>query len=479
MQDLRLDISQKQQQTLAPVQLRYAKMLEMNGAEIEEEVRRELDDNPALELVSDAHESHDDFGESSDQLQLADYASPDDIPSYRLGISNRSADDPYYEPTQWAVASESLYDYLARQLSELDDIDDTRREIALFIIGNLDSNGYLTRSIPAIADDVSIALGIDIAPQSVQLVWDLIRGLDPAGIAAVDLCDCLLLQLARLDPETPYLGLATEIIRDYFDLFSLLHFPKLATLTSRSLDEIKQAVALIKTLNPKPGNAIGNTADDDPRLRHITPDFLIEYDDETHRLSLTLLHRLPQLQVEESFDVDTSGPAPAATRTQRQAQTFIRVRREQAQSFIQILKLRQQTLIAVMKAIMHHQRDFFISGDPLKLRPMVLKDIAAASGYDISVVSRVTMGKYVATHQGVYSLKSLFNEPRRSADDTSRAVVLDKIRQLIEQEDKSHPLSDDELTLALKREGFDIARRTVAKYREMLSLPVARLRKHY
>ncbi|MDE5800752.1 MAG: RNA polymerase sigma-54 factor, partial [Paramuribaculum sp.] len=201
MQDLRLDISQKQQQTLAPIQLRYAKLLEMNGAEIEEEVRRELDDNPALERVSDSTDGEDAFSESSDELQLADYASADDIPSYRLGVNNRSADDVRYEPT--AVASESLYDYLMRQLSEVADISDRQREIATFIIGNLDSNGYLTRTIGAIADDIAIALGIDLSTESVREVWNMIRALDPAGIAAVDLRDCLLLQLGRIDLSTP------------------------------------------------------------------------------------------------------------------------------------------------------------------------------------------------------------------------------------------------------------------------------------
>lgn len=476
MQDLRLDISQKQQQTLAPIQLRYAKLLEMNGAEIEEEVRRELDDNPALERVSDSADSDETFSESSDELQLADYASADDIPSYRLGDSNRSADDIHYEPT--AVASESLYDYLMRQLSEVADLSDRQREIATFIIGNLDSNGYLTRRIGAITDDIAIALGVDLSTESVREVWNMIRALDPAGIAAVDLRDCLLLQLGRIDLSTPGAELATEIIRDYFDLFSLLHFPRIASLTGRSMEEVNEAVDLIKTLNPKPGNAIGTT-DDDPRLRHITPDFLVEYDDESRRLSLTLLHRLPHLQVEQSFDVDMAEAPQPKGRAQREAQTFIRLRRDQAQSFIQVLKMRQQTLMAVMTAIMNWQREFFITGDPLALRPMVLKDIASESGYDLSVVSRVTMGKYVATHQGVYSLKSLFNERRKSADDNSRTVVLDRLRQLIEQEDKSTPLSDDALTAALRGEGFDIARRTVAKYREMLSIPVARLRRKY
>lgn len=478
MQDLRLDLTQKQQLTLSPMQLRYAKLLEMNGAEIEEAVRRELDDNPALEEVPETSDSEEDFSESAEQLQMADYASADDIPSYRLEASNRSADDRYYEPT--AVASESLYESLEAQLAELSAITPRQQQIARYIIGNLDSNGYLTRTIGALTDDVAIMLGDDIADSAVREVWNMVRSLDPPGVGAVDLRDCLLLQLGRLDERTGTVELATEILRDYFDLFSLLHFPRIASLTGRTLDEIKEAVALIKTLDPKPGNSVGNSADDDPRLRHITPDFLVEYDDDTDRLSLTLLHRVPRLQIEQSFEADATTEAlRAVTRSQREAQTFIRMRREQAQGFIQTINLRQQTLFAVMTAIMQWQRDFFITGDPLTLRPMVLKDIAARSGYDLTVVSRVTMNKYVATHQGVYSLKSLFNERRKSGDDTSRHVVLERLRSLIDNEDKSDPLSDDELTRALQAEGFDIARRTVAKYREKLSLPVARMRKTF
>lgn len=439
-------------------------------------MRRELDDNPALEVGEEAPEQEDSFNESAEQLQMADYATDDDIPGYRLDAHNRSADDPYYEPM--AVASESLYDYLLSQLSEITGITASQRETAAFIIGNLDSNGYMTRSVSAIADDMSISSGTDTTVEEVRRVWDIVRTLDPAGVGAVDLRDCLLLQLGRMPRLTAVTELATEIIRDYFDLFSLLHFKQISSLTGRTPDEIREAVDLIKTLNPKPGNAVDGSAGDDPRLRHITPDFLVEYDDESHRLSLTLLHRLPHLEIERSFATDL--PAGTAnSRSEREARTFIKMRREQAQSFIQVINMRQQTLYTVMRAIMQWQNDFFISGDPLRLRPMVLKDIASVTGYDLTVVSRVTMNKYVATSRGVYSLKSLFNERRKEGDDTSRNVVLDKLRTLIEHEDKSDPLSDDALTRALQADGYDIARRTVAKYREMLQIPVARLRRTF
>lgn len=469
---LNLSISQRQQTTLAPMQLQLVRMLEMNAAEAEDEVRRALDDNPALEVAEDSHadEPHDEFAETAEQLQMADYRSEEDIPSYRLGVSNRSSDDPVYEPVAIAEG-ESLYQYLLSQLAEDGTLTPRQMDIARFIVGNMDSNGYMERTVGALVDDLAIQESMDVSQEEVRHVWDIVRSLEPAGVGAVDLRDSLLLQLRRR-PETPQIRLATEVIRDYFDLFSLMHFDRIASLTGVSRSQLKEAMDAIRTLHPKPGALVNG--DDDERIRHISPDFFVE--NEGERLSLTMLSRIPHLQIERSFASDTE-VGQKKTVAGEAANAFIRQKRDEAATFIKVVTMRNETLYRVMSAIMQWQREFFITGDRLRLRPMVLKDISAVTGDDLSVISRATAGKYVATAQGVYSVKSLFNEHRRDNEATSSEAVLERIRSIVEDEDKANPMSDAEITELLKKEGIDIARRTVAKYRERLGLPVGRLRR--
>lgn len=469
---LNLSISQRQQTTLAPMQLQLVRMLEMNAAEAEDEVRRALDDNPALEVADDFHadEPHDEFAETAEQLQMADYRSEEDIPSYRLGVSNRSSDDPVYEPVAIA-GGESLYQYLLNQLAEDGTLTPRQMDIARFIVGNMDSNGYMERTVGALVDDLAIQESMDVSQEEVRHVWEIVRSLEPAGVGAVDLRDSLLLQLRRR-PDTPEIRLATEIIRDYFDLFSLMHFDRIASLTGVSRSRLKEAMDAIRTLHPKPGALV--SGDDDERMRHISPDFFVENDGE--RLSLTMLSRIPHLQIERSFASDTE-VGQKKTAAGEAANAFIRQKRDEAATFIKVVAMRNETLFRVMSAIMQWQREFFITGDRLRLRPMVLKDISAVTGDDLSVISRATAGKYIATAQGVYSVKSLFNEHRRDNESTSSEAVLGRIRSIVEEEDKANPMSDAEITELLKKEGIDIARRTVAKYRERLGLPVGRLRR--
>lgn len=475
-ESLQLNQVQRQQQTLAPMQLQYVRMLEMNSPEVEDEVQRALDENPALEVDDDDSAANTDtadgerFSETAEQMMMADYSSPDDIPFYRTDIANRSASDPYYEPE--AVAQgESMMDALTAQLAHDRHISDSDMEIARFIIGNIDPNGYMTRSIQAIADDMAIASGRDVDIEDVRRVWQLVRSLDPAGIAAVDLRDSLLLQLRRLTPNED-VDTATEIIRDYFDVFSLMHYKQLQSLLGIDADRLRSAIGVIRTLNPKPGAMFGNGPDD--RTNQITPDFLVEADGD--RLHLTLLNNLPRLRISRSFAADTavSRRQPDADRTN----VFIRQRRDDASGFIRALSMRQETLFRVMSAIMQWQRNFFLTDDPARLRPMILKDISEVTGDGISVISRATAGKYVATARGVYPLRFFFSEARGSeGDDASSATVMLRLRELIDAEDKHHPLTDEALTRMLADEGINIARRTVAKYRERMSIPVGRLRK--
>lgn len=472
-ESLKLTLSQKMQQRLSPLQIRFVRMLEMNGPEIEDEVRRELDDNPALE-VADYKDSQpeEEFHESAEEMQLADYRDEDEIPSYRLEARNTSRDDAYYEPT--AVAEEnSLSESLLAQLAETD-MSDGDMLVAQYIIGNLDGNGYLTRTLSQILDDLAFNAGIEIDMEHLRAIVRKVRSLDPPGVCAYDLRDCLALQLRRLAP-TESRTLALEIVEHYFDLFSLKHFDRLAAMLGVDREKLREAVDVIRSLNPKPGGQLGDS-DADSKSRHIIPDFNVEVDGNV--VTLTLVNNIPDLTIEKSFVSDGSQfVSGAATKARREAEAFITRKREDATEFIDLLRLRQETLYKMMAAIVRLQHDFFVSEDESRLHPMILKDVARETGYDLSVISRATAGKYVATPWGVYPLKFFFNEKVGADEESSSREILAAIKELIDSEDPAKPLSDDALMKELSDKGYEIARRTVAKYRERLGIPVARLRK--
>lgn len=465
-------LAQRQQQTLSPSQVRFVRLLEMNGPEIEEEVRRELDDNPALEIADPVVQTTESFDESAEQLQLADYGSEDDIPSYRLEARNHSGGFDRAADPVVAESGISLYDSLMEQIGH-SGLDSRDIEIARYIVGNIDDNGYMTRSLPAIADDIAVALGVDIDTGHIRAIYDKVRELDPAGVGATDLRDCLLLQLRRRRPS-PAVDTATEIVAHYFDLFSLKHYDRLRSATGASPEALREAIEVITSLNPKPGSAVeGGTSD---MARQVWPDFSVEVDGD--EITLTLLNNIPELRIESTFAGDDDlDSVVAETRRQRDARAFIRTRRDDAASFIRLLKMRQATLYRVMAAIVKIQRRFFLSGDESDLRPMILKDVANLTGDDLSVISRVTVGKYVATASGVYPLKFFFNERRKDDDDASTYEILAAIRTIVDGENHSAPLSDEAITRLLEKRGYAIARRTVTKYRERLGIPVARLRR--
>ena len=478
-ESLQLSTEQKLQQRLTPLQVQFVRMLEITGPEVEEEVRRALDDNPALEQAdNDDHannlteDSTETFNESAEDIQRADYRDEDDIPSYRLEARNHSADDKYYEPIAVDMG-DTLIEVLERQLMEYD-LSDIDLAIAQYIIGNLDDNGYLTRDLYAINNDLAFSVGIDVSMADLKRVSNVVRSLDPAGIGAIDLRDCLLLQLKRKESSMAT-KIATEIIEDYFDLFSKKHYDRMKSLLGITEEQLKEAMNIITSLNPKPGSQItGGTSD---RTRHIIPDFSVETDPDNGNITLTLLNRIPELQIEETFSESASEVPANASRSQREAATFIKQKRDEASGFIKILKMRQETLYKVMKAIVKLQHDFFMTDDESRIRPMILKDISAITGHDLSVISRATAGKYVMTQRGIYPLKLFFNERPKDDDDTSSHEILAVLKEIIENENKNKPLSDEAITKVLAEKGYDIARRTVAKYREKLGLPVARLRK--
>lgn len=469
---LKLSLGQKLQQKLSPLQIRYGRVLEMNAPEIEEEVRQELDDNPAL-AVADAQQddfSDETFNESAEQLQMADYRDEDDIPSYRLEARNHSVNDVYREPVAVAGGN-TLMEHLSSQLAEMG-LGVTDLRIADYIVGNIDDNGYLTRTLPAIIDDLAINQGLDVADEDVRRMYNTVRSLDPAGVGAIDLRDCLLLQLKRRR-STPDVKVAREIVSDYFDLFSLKHYDRLISSLGVTRQQLQEAVDVIRTLDPKPGSVYADAAVDD-RVRHIIPDFSVEVDGDS--ITLTLLNNIPELCIEETFAAADDNRS--VTPREREAAAFVRRKRDEASDFIAMLKLRQSTLYSVMSAIVKIQRDFFLTDDETKLRPMRLRDIGAVTGLDLSVISRAAAGKYVTTPGGVYPLKFFFNDSAGSDDeDASVRKIIAEIKEIVDNEDHARPLSDDAITTELRERGYDIARRTVAKYRERLGYPVARLRK--
>lgn len=469
---LQLNSELRQQQTLTPMQVQYVRLLEMNAPAIEDEVQRRLDENPALE-VAEPHDAAkpegDSFNETAEDLQRADYRDEDDMPPLprQYGRTYGESISTILEGS--AAVEETLADSLLRQLSENEDTDGHTRAFARYIIGNLDSNGRLTRTLADIADDITVATGTEVSRADLVPAYNAVRALDPAGICAADLRDCLLLQLRRR-PESPAVTLATEIVDRYFDLLGSRRTDKIEARVHADPALLDEALRLIRSLDPYPGSSADSVSD---RSLHITPDLAVEpdYDDTTgRRFLVSLTQKIPELTVAEWVTAAENAPA----QRNDEAAAFTRARGREARDFIDLLKRRNDTLLDVMRAIVELQPDFFRTEDPSTIKPMILKEVAARIGRDISVVSRATAGKYVALPGGVYPLKMFFNEAPTAQADVSSHSILQAIRTLIEGEDKSAPLSDDAITAMLREQGMGIARRTVAKYREQLGFANSR-----
>lgn len=436
-------------QRLLPQQLRLVALLEAPTEEVEQAIARELDENPALERTGRA-EGGEWRAESGAGMKTG-----------RPDFTDVSANSGNPEPT--------LSEYIHTQLND-SDAPAHIRAIAGFIIGALDSNGYLTRTIPQLTSDLEMIEGRAQSIDDVRRAAALVRSLEPAGVGAYDLRDSLLLQLQRLDSSRRDVADALEIVRHYFDIYSRRNNRKLSEASGLSAQRIADAHSVITSLNPKPGapfasdniQAMGNAA--------VTPDFVVETDGE--RINVSMPNSLPELQIEESFRADDNLAGEAAA--------FIRDRRRQARSFIDLLKRRQDTLMSIARAIVKIQAPFFLSGDDeSKIRPMVLRNVAEATRLDLSMVSRAVAGKWIATEWGVYPLKSFFNH-RTGADDadTSAREIGAVLREIISAEPADSPLSDEALAAALTSRGYNVARRTVAKYRTRLNIPPARLRRN-
>ena len=471
----------KLSQKLSPQQIQLMKLIQLPTQAFEQRISQEMNENPALEGGKEEPEKfdediNDEYQETIDEapeINIDDYLSDDETPSYKLNANNYSADDqqthmPY-------AAGQSFTQHLMQQLNTYR-LEESEKEIAKFLVGSVDESGYIRREIADIVDDLAFTQNVYTQEAAVESVLEKVQELDPAGVGARDLQECLLLQLKRKQQNTKVV-LASRILKETFDHFSKKHYKKLLQKFSISEDELREAIAEIESLNPKPGGAISSNT---RMVEHVVPDFAITIVEGS--LELTLNGRnAPELHVSREYSNMLKGykESKDKSKSQKEAVLFIKQKLDAAKWFIDAIKQRQQTLFVTMNAIMHHQEAYFLSGDQRKLRPMILKDIADTIGMDISTVSRVANSKYVDTPYGTKLIKEFFSESMKN--DQGEDVSTKEIKKILEitigEEDKRKPLTDDKLAQILKEKGYPIARRTVAKYREQLELSVARLRK--
>lgn len=482
---LKQSLQLKQQQKLSPLQMQVIKLTELPVIELEERIKQELEDNPALEEgleptddaseFDDNYSAEDDGNISQEDLTLGDYMNDEEIPDYQLRDNNRQASGKQDE-IPFSVAA-SLHEYLIEQLGECE-LGENDEKVAEYIIGNIDENGYLDRSLSAISDDLIFQQNLDIPVSKLEEILKIIQDFEPAGIAARNLQECLLLQLTRRE-KSDNTDLAIKIITSYFEEFTKRHYDKIIRQLDINEAGLKGAIQEITTLNPKPGNNWGDSMS--ITLSTIVPDFIIEtYNGE---LLLSMNNRnIPDLKVSREYSNLLKGYADnkeSMSADSKNAVLFVKQKLDSARWFIDAIKQRQDTLQRTMQAIMDMQYDFFLTGDEAQLKPMILKDVAQRTGYDISTISRVSNSKYVQTNFGIYSLKYFFSESMQTdtGEEISSREVKAILKECIGNEDKKKPLTDDRLSEILKEKGYIIARRTVAKYREQMNLPVARLRK--
>ncbi|KAB5490156.1 MULTISPECIES: RNA polymerase factor sigma-54 [Flagellimonas] len=480
-QHLQFKLSQK----LSPQQIQLMKLIQLPTQAFEQRLKQELEENPALEsgkeesdIVDDVYEdTYDDSSDSetidTDEINIDDYLSDDEIPDYRTQANNYSADDE--EKSVPYAAGISFNQYLINQLNTFY-LDDEEWAIAEFLVGSVDESGYIRRPLPDIMDDLAFTQNIYVDEDKIESVLKIVQDLDPPGVGARSLDECLILQLKRKERK-PSVELAINILEKSFDQFTKKHYAKLAQKHHISEDQLKDAIAEIEKLNPKPGGSYSGST---RIIEHIVPDFSIRIVD--GELELTLNGRnAPELHVSKEYSNMLEGYKNAKEKSKSQKDTvlFIKQKLDAAKWFIDAIKQRQQTLYVTMSTIMDYQEEYFLTGDERKLRPMILKDIADKIDMDVSTVSRVANSKYVDTPYGTKLIKDFFSEAMKNeqGEDVSTKEIKKILETVIGDEQKKKPLTDDKLAKILKERGYPIARRTVAKYREQLGIPVARLRK--
>ncbi|MGB0769705.1 MAG: RNA polymerase factor sigma-54 [Flavobacteriaceae bacterium] len=479
-QYLQFKLSQK----LSPQQIQLMKLIQLPTQAFEQRLKQELEENPALERGKEnATEDFDytysdqDFGDNeqikADDINVDDYLSDDEIPSYRLHANNYSGDDE--SKTIPYAAGTSFTQQLTDQLNTFR-LNDNDYQIAKFLIGSIDDSGYIRRPMLDLMDDLAFTQNIYTDIETIENVLNVVQQLDPPGVGARDLQECLLIQLQR-KVQTPNTELAAAMIENAFEQFTKKHYQKLLKKFSITEIQLKDAIIEIERLNPKPGSSFSNNL---RSIEHVVPDFTIKIVE--GELELTLNGRnAPELHVSKSYNEMLLGykASKEKSKAQKEAVLFIKQKLDAAKWFIDAIRQRQQTLLLTMSAIMHYQKDYFLSGDEEQLRPMILKDIADEVDMDVSTISRVANSKYVDTPYGTKLIKEFFSESMTNdqGEEVSTREIKSILKTVISEEDKKKPLTDEKLAKILKEKGYPIARRTVAKYREQLDLPVARLRK--
>ena len=460
------------------------KLIQLPTQAFEQRLKQELEENPALEsgkedinspedAFEEQYEEHDSEIISADDINIDEYLSDDEIPDYRTRTNNYSADED--EKSIPYAAGISFNQYLLNQLGTVY-LNDVEWAIAEFLVGSVDESGYIRRPIADIMDDLAFTQNIYTDEKTIEKVLNTVQELDPPGVAARSLEECLAIQLHRKEP-TPAIELARRIITKSFEQFTKKHYDKLCTKHEIGEEELKNAIAEIEKLNPKPG---GTYASNNRVAEHVVPDFSIKIVE--GELELTLNGRnAPELHVSREYSnmLQSYKDTSSKSKSQKNTVLFIKQKLDAAKWFIDAIKQRQQTLYVTMNAIMEYQKEYFLTGDERKLKPMILKDIADQIGMDISTVSRVANSKYADTPYGTKLIKEFFSESIKNeqGEDISTKEIKKILETVINEEDKKKPLTDDKLAKILKERGYPIARRTVAKYREQLGLPVARLRK--
>lgn len=471
-------LSQKLEQRLSPQQIQLMKLLQVPTMELEQRIKQEIEENPALEEGAEKNEEdefdkEDEFEEDFEEdFNIDDYLSDD--ADYKTQVSNKGKDDD--EKAIPLSGQQSFQERLTKQLQLLF-LDDTQYMVADTIIGNLDESGYLNREIEAIVDDLAFSANISVTEEEVEAILLRIQELDPAGIGARDLRECLLIQMERKQDGDITKFTAKKILEEHFEEFTKKHYKKIVKKLEISESDLKEAIDEIVKLNPKPG---GSMKESSQNFQQVIPDFAV-YEHEG-QLQLTIHGRnAPELKVSKDYKQMLQGYSEGAktSKKDKEALTFVKQKLDSAKWFIDAIKQRQNTLLLTMNAIMNYQKEYFLTGDETNLRPMILKDIAEIVDLDISTISRVANSKYVQTDQGVFALKYFFSESLStdSGEEVSTREVKKILQEAIDNEPKRKPLTDEKLTLVLKEKGYNIARRTVAKYREQLNIPVARLRK--
>lgn len=481
-------------QKLSPQQIQLMKLLQLPTVALEQRIKEELELNPALEEdnseletenndddfeTTDSEDGEDvnDFEEKEvdkidDGYEYEDYMDAAELDSYKYEVSNRSADDEVFQAV--AVEAPDFHTLLEEQLG-LRDLNEKQYAIGLYLIGCIDEDGYVRRELELIVDDLAFSQNISVTKEELEEVLKTIQEFDPAGVGARSLQECLLIQLERKPTKARETQLAIAVVKNMMDEFSKKHYDKIIRKLDIEDEDLKDIIAEITHLNPRPGNSEG---DNKGQMSEVVPDFNISVNDGLPELSINQ-RNLPELKISDDYIEMLKEYSRQKEKSSKEATTFVKGKIESAQWFIEALQQRHQTMLISMHAIMEYQKEYFASGDESKLKPMILKDIADKVGLDISTVSRVANSKYVQTPYGTFLLKTFFSESlsTESGEEVSTREVKKILQDCISTEDKHKPLTDDALCIVLKEKGYNIARRTVAKYREQLDIPVARMRK--